>query len=93
MNKCAKCEELIGHFSNSPQFNCRDCWDILQGKMRSLKAQLEVAEKCVEFYADEDNWSLDEMDVDDNEMMDGGYRSAGKRAREAKAEIAKMRLK
>lgn len=41
MKACDGCTEFVGNFKNPPpQFNCSECWDIVQKEIKDLREAL-----------------------------------------------------
>ena len=75
-------------------------WGKTQGELAQARQLVEVLEAAVKFYADRENWHsildgaeqywdnlIDSVDC----VKDGGFNPGGKRAREALAEIKRMK--
>ena len=86
---------------NEPQGACFHCEDTAlqnleyEKENQSLKAQIELLEKAVEFYADKGTWYETNwgsyIKVETGDVDSDNY--AGKLARQTKQELEKMRKK
>lgn len=49
MKACPTCYEIIGNFKNPPpQFNCKDCWEIINFANNELKELLQITLECIQ---------------------------------------------
>lgn len=70
----------------------------LETELANVRSELELERECVDFYANQENWMrryndktsafivLDTEDESDIEVVTGGHRIAGKRARQRRKE-------